>query len=105
MAIHLSLALSAVLVGPVAFWSRLGTIRPRLHRAMGYAWLTCMAGAAFSAIFIRDFGLPNWRGYTPIHLLVPVTFSASAKACAPLQRAKSACTAAPCKRPTSWRVW
>jgi uncharacterized membrane protein len=33
-----------------------------------------MAGAALSGIFIRDYGLPNWAGYTPIHLLVPVTF-------------------------------
>lgn len=74
IATHMSLALAAVLIGPVALWSRLGTTRARLHRGMGYAWVTCMAGAAFSGIFIRDFGLPNWAGYTPIHLLVPVTF-------------------------------
>ncbi|OYU29749.1 MAG: hypothetical protein CFE39_17110 [Comamonadaceae bacterium PBBC2] len=74
IATHMSLALAAVLIGPIALWSRMGRTRPRLHRGMGYAWVTCMAGAAFSAIFIRDEGLPNWAGYTPIHLLVPVTF-------------------------------
>jgi uncharacterized membrane protein len=74
IATHLSLALTALVIGPVALWSRLGTTRARLHRGMGYAWVTCMAGTAFSGIFIRDFGLPNWAGYTPIHLLVPVTF-------------------------------
>ena len=74
IATHMSLALTAVTIGPVALWSRLGTTRPRLHRGMGYAWVTCMAGAAFSSILIRDYGLPNWAGYTPIHLLVPVTF-------------------------------
>ena len=24
-------------------------------------------------MFIRNFSLPNWSGFTPIHLLVPVT--------------------------------
>lgn len=74
IATHMSLALAAVAIGPVALWSRLGSVRPRLHRGMGYAWVTCMAGAAFSSIFIRDDRLPNWAGFTPIHLLVPVTF-------------------------------
>ena len=42
--------------------------------ALGYAWVTCMITAALSAIFIRDFQLPNAMGYTPIHLLIPLTF-------------------------------
>lgn len=74
IAIHLSLALAAVAIGPVALWARRRSTRPRLHRAMGYAWVTCMSGAALSAVFIRDTTLPNWSGYTPIHLLIPVTF-------------------------------
>ena len=32
-----------------------------------------MLGAALSALFIRDFKLPNLWGYTPIHLLIPLT--------------------------------
>ncbi|MCY7319816.1 MAG: DUF2306 domain-containing protein [Ramlibacter sp.] len=74
IAVHMSAAIGAVLVGPVALWARKGRAqRPRLHRAFGYAWVTLMIVTAVSAIFIRDFGLPNLAGYTPIHLLVPVT--------------------------------
>lgn len=74
IAIHMSLALTAVALGPVALWARLGrTTRPRLHRAMGYAWVTGMLGAALTGLFIRDFHLPNIGGYTPIHLLIPLT--------------------------------
>ncbi|MFM7569044.1 MAG: DUF2306 domain-containing protein, partial [Betaproteobacteria bacterium] len=35
---------------------------------------TCMVGAATSGLFIRDYQLPNIAGYTPIHILIPVTF-------------------------------
>lgn len=72
IAIHMSAAIGALLLGPVALWARKGRLqRPRLHRAFGYAWVTLMLATAISAIFIRDFGLPNLAGYTPIHLLVP----------------------------------
>ncbi|MCB2027667.1 MAG: DUF2306 domain-containing protein [Rhodoferax sp.] len=74
IAIHTAAALAAVVLGPFALWSRKGRQqRPRLHRAFGYAWVTLMLAAAVSAIFIRDYGLPNIAGYTPIHLLVPIT--------------------------------
>lgn len=74
IAIHMSAALTALAIGPIALWARQSTVqRPRLHRAFGYAWVTCMLGAAFSGVFIRDFRLPNIAGYTPIHLLVPLT--------------------------------
>jgi len=81
IAIHLSAALGALLVGPVALWARRGhasetaqTQRPILHRTAGYAWVTLMLATAITALFIRDFKLPNVAGYTPIHLLVPTTF-------------------------------
>lgn len=75
IAVHLSAAASATLLGPVALWARRSRAqRPRLHRAFGYAWVTLILVAAVSAIFIRDFKLPNIAGYTPIHLLVPATF-------------------------------
>lgn len=75
IAVHMCAAIGAVLTGPVALWARRGRAqRPRLHRAFGYAWVTLMVVAAGSALFIRDFELPNIAGYTPIHLLVPVTF-------------------------------
>lgn len=74
IAVHMSAAIGAVVPGPVALWARRGRIlRPRLHRAFGYAWVTLMLATAISAIFIRDYGLPDIAGYTPIHLLVPVT--------------------------------
>ena len=80
IAIHLSAALGALALGPVALWARRGhaariaaTQRPRLHRAAGYAWVTLMLMTAVPALFIRDFQLPNLWGYTPIHLFVPYT--------------------------------
>ncbi len=79
IAIHMSAALAAIAIGPIALWARRGhasrqphSQRPRLHRAAGYAWVTLMLVTALSAIFIRDFKLPNIAGYTPIHALVPV---------------------------------
>ncbi len=77
IAVHMTAAILAVVTGPVALWARKGTTqatqRPRLHRAFGYAWVTLMIVTAVSAIFIRDFQLPNLNGYTPIHLLIPTT--------------------------------
>ena len=74
IAVHMSAATAALVLGPVALWARLGRRqRPRLPRAMGYAWVTLMLATALTAVFIRDFKLPNIAGYTPLHLLVPVT--------------------------------
>lgn len=76
IAVHMTAALLAVATGPVALWARKGRgqrPRPRLHRAFGYAWVTLMLVTATSALFIRDFQLPNLAGYTPIHLLIVVT--------------------------------
>lgn len=76
IAIHMTAALLAVATGPVALWARKGASqRPRLHRAFGYAWVTLMLVTAVSAIFIRDRDLPNLAGFTPIHLLIPVTLA------------------------------
>ena len=76
IAIHMTAALGAIALGPVALWARKGaTQRPKLHRAFGYAWVTLMLVTAISALFIRGDRLPNIAGYSPIHLLVPVTLS------------------------------
>lgn len=75
ISVHMTAALAAVVVGPIALWARRGsTQRPGIHRAFGYAWVILMVTTATSAMFIRDFTLPNLGGYTPLHLLVPVTF-------------------------------
>ena len=80
IAVHLTAALAALVIGPIALWARRGhaarvatSQRPRLHRAAGYAWVTLMLLSALSALFIRDFHLPNVGGYSPIHLFVPFT--------------------------------
>ena len=75
IAIHMTAAISATIIGPFAMWARLGmTKRPKLHRAFGYAWVTMMIVTAATAIFIRS-GLGfNLYGFSPIHLLVPLTF-------------------------------
>ena len=74
IAVHMTAALAAVALGPIALWARKGREQhPKLHRAFGYAWVSMMLVTALSAVFIRDFRLPNIAGYTPIHLLVPVT--------------------------------
>ena len=91
--IHLAAALAALAIGPVALWARRGharghvrTLRPGLHRAAGYAWVTLMLATAISALFIRDFNLPNIAGYTPIHLFVPYTLGGLYLAFAHLRR-------------------
>jgi uncharacterized membrane protein len=74
IAIHMSAALAALVTGPVALWARRGREqRPRLHRAFGYVWVALMIVTAVSALFILDTRLPNIAGFTPIHLLIPVT--------------------------------
>ena len=75
--IHLTAALAALALGPLALWARKGS---RTHRASGYAWVTSMFAAALSALFIRDFQLPNVLGYTPIHLLVLLSVGSIASA-------------------------
>ncbi|MGV3494920.1 MAG: DUF2306 domain-containing protein [Ramlibacter sp.] len=77
IAVHLTAAVLATVTGPVALWARRGRAQhPKLHRAFGYAWVTLMLVTALSAVFIRDFHLPNIAGFTPIHLLVPTTLLA-----------------------------
>ena len=72
VAIHLTAAVLATALGPVALWARRSQVqRPRLHRATGYAWVTLMVLAALSALFISGSPGPRLAGFGPIHLLVP----------------------------------
>ena len=74
IAFHMSSAIAATSVGALTLWARRSASpRPLLHRIAGYAFVLLMLGTAISALFIRNFSLPNWSGFTPIHLLVPVT--------------------------------
>jgi uncharacterized membrane protein len=75
LAVHVTAALSAVVLGPFALWARLGmTQRPKLHRAFGYAWVSMMLLAASTALFLRSTIRFQAAGFSPIHLLIPVTF-------------------------------
>lgn len=75
IAVHMTASLIALVIGPIALWARLGqTKRPWTHRAFGYGWVSMMIVSSVSALFIRDYGLPNFFGYTWIHLLIPYTF-------------------------------
>jgi uncharacterized membrane protein len=64
--LHLVAALAALLLGLTILTRRKGTFS---HRTLGWAWVTLMAAAALSSMFIRDYRIPNIAGYTPIHLL------------------------------------
>jgi uncharacterized membrane protein len=64
--VHLVCASSALLLGPVALYSRKGS---RLHRGAGYAWMTLIVGAALSSFFMRGAGGLRLWGFSPIHLL------------------------------------
>jgi uncharacterized membrane protein len=74
IAVHMTAAITATVIGPFAMWARLGmTTRPKLHRAFGYAWVTMMIVTAVSALFIRSYFGFSWYGFSPIHLLAPLT--------------------------------
>lgn len=74
IAAHLTAALAAVVIGPVALWARRkGRHRPQLHRATGYLWVVLMLFTAGSAFFIRDHRNLNIGGFTLIHLFIPAT--------------------------------
>ena len=77
IAIHMTAALAATAIGPVAIWTRRARWqRPKLHRRIGYTWVLLMLVTALTALFIRDFQLPNLAGFTWIHLFIPVTLGA-----------------------------
>ncbi len=72
VAVHMTAALLATAIGPVALWARLGRQqRPRLHRAFGYGWVTLMIVAALSAVFIHGASNFSLAGFSPLHLFIP----------------------------------
>ena len=81
IALHTTLALSSLMLGPMALWARLGRAqRPGWHRASGYAFVTCMAGTALSAVFIKSHSF-DWLGrFGPIHLLILLTLGSLVQA-------------------------
>lgn len=98
IAFHLGAALLALVIGPVVLWSRRGQgriapgrpggPRPNLHRALGMLWVLTMVVAAFTAAFIRSENLPNIAGFSPIHLLIPLTLGTLVYAFVALRRGR-----------------
>jgi uncharacterized membrane protein len=63
---HLITAFAALLLGGVILWRRKGT---GSHRALGWVWVALMGSTTLASAFIRDYGMPNLAGFTPIHIL------------------------------------
>ena len=70
IALHLTAALLALLVGMVVMLRRKGTFS---HRTLGWVWVTLMGTTAIASAFIRDYNFPNIAGYTPIHFFTAYT--------------------------------
>ncbi len=69
---HLATVVPAFFIGTwLIFFSTKGS---RPHRAAGFVYLGLMTATAVAAIFIHATDLPNFLGFTPIHLFVPLTF-------------------------------
>ena len=66
--IHAIAALEALLLGPFVLYR---ARRDRLHKVLGYFWMTNMALAALSSFFIHT--LPMFGPFSPIHILSVVT--------------------------------
>ena len=69
--VHVSAVLPAIPLGGYLLLARKGT---RRHKQLGKLWLVLMLVTATSAIFIQSSG-----GFSPIHILIPVTFHAAWK--------------------------
>lgn len=64
---HLVTAFAALVIGLVLMTRRKGTVN---HRVLGWTWVVLMAATATASAFIRDYGMLNVFGFTPIHLFV-----------------------------------
>lgn len=67
---HLVTAFAALLVGAIVLARRKGT---RSHKALGWSWVVLMGSTAIASAFIRDYGMVNLAGITPIHAFTLLT--------------------------------
>ena len=70
VALHLVAALLALVVGTLLMAGRKGSTG---HRRLGWTFVVMLGTATVTSAFIRDHGLPNIAGFTPIHLLTLLT--------------------------------
>lgn len=68
--LHVLAALVALILGPVALYR---PRRDRVHKRIGYAWVTAMATVAVSSFWLDAQILPLVAGFGPIHVLSVVT--------------------------------
>ncbi|MBL8330838.1 MAG: DUF2306 domain-containing protein [Rubrivivax sp.] len=61
---HLITAAAALVLGIVLMLRRKGT---GSHRWLGWSWVLLMGTTTVLSAFIRDYGMPNIAGFTPIH--------------------------------------
>ena len=66
---HAAAAILAIAIGPIAIFRRR---RDRVHKTLGYIWVTAMLVTALSALFIFEIRL--WGPFSPIHLLAFLVF-------------------------------
>ncbi len=65
---HLAAALFALGLGSFILLRRKDTVS---HQTLGWVWVVTMAAVAVAAIPIRSSrGIPNFHGFTPIHLFI-----------------------------------
>jgi uncharacterized membrane protein len=77
VAIHLGSALAGLVLGIFVLARRKGTSS---HRALGWTWVTLMASAAVSSVFLRDHGSSYLLGFSPIHAITVITMVALPRA-------------------------
>ncbi|MEJ6391265.1 DUF2306 domain-containing protein [Gymnodinialimonas ulvae] len=63
--LHVAAALLALALGPLALYR---TRRDRVHKCLGYVWVTAMGVLAVSGLFIEAVVLPLVGRFGPIHL-------------------------------------
>jgi len=71
--LHAAAALAATVMGLVALYLRYAR-HLRLHRVAGGIWVVLMMVTALSSLGIRGKQGLHWYGFSPLHLLIPLTF-------------------------------
>ncbi|MEO8856790.1 MAG: hypothetical protein ABI343_07330 [Burkholderiaceae bacterium] len=63
IAVHMSAAVGALVLGPIALWARKGARqRPRLHRAFGYGFGRAKSRMKLPQRYLGQWLLEQWRG-------------------------------------------
>lgn len=92
--IHVATVVPAFFIGTYQiFLSRKGA---PFHRALGYIYLTLMTITSIAALFVHQIMPKAFMGFSPIHLIVPLTLFGVVGALHGHGRTISLCTSARC---------